>query len=155
MASFVCVSRLMLGIGVVCAGAAVTIMRPHPDEPNGSLVVGADVFPHLVMPVGPFVPALRAPVVEMMGNSAVPEDLGHSVGRSAVLPWATSGHEPDVAARVLMEKPGVTLVGHVVHRVIEVEVVVVHAIHRIPHIVNARQRVAAFHAVGMLEESVG
>src|SRR5438477_7008729 len=92
---------------------------------NNSLVVRPDVFPHLVMPVGPFVPALRAPVVEIMSNSAVPEDLGHSVGRSAVLPWATSGHEPDVAARVLMEKPGVTLVGHVVHRVIEVEVVVV------------------------------
>ena len=37
-----------------------------------SLVVRADVLPHLVMPVRPFVPALRAPVVEMMSNAAIP-----------------------------------------------------------------------------------
>ena len=43
-----------------------------PGEPNGSLVVRADVFPHLVMPVGPFVPALRAPVVQMMSDAAIP-----------------------------------------------------------------------------------
>src|SRR6267142_103429 len=99
---------------------------------NNSLVVRADVFPHLVMPVGPFVPALRAPVVQMMSNAAIPEDLGHSVGRPAVLPWTTAGYEPDVAAGVLLEKPGVTLVGHIVHRVIEVEVVVIHSVHRVP-----------------------
>src|SRR5437763_2214882 len=33
------------------------------------LEVRADVFPHLMMPVGPFVPALRAPVVQMMRNA--------------------------------------------------------------------------------------
>ena len=115
----------------------------------------ADVFPHLVMPVGPFVPALGAPVVQMMSNAAVPEDLGHSVGRPAVLPRTTAGYESDVATRVLMEIPWVTLVGDIVDRVIEVEVVVVHPVHRIPHIVDARERVAALHVIGMLEESVG
>ncbi len=30
--------------------------------------VRAHVFPHLVMPVGPFVSALRAPVVQVMSN---------------------------------------------------------------------------------------
>src|SRR5207249_8907187 len=120
-----------------------------------SLVVRADVLPHLVMPVGPFVPALRAPVVQMMSDSAVPEDVSHSVGRPAVLPRTTAGHEPDVATRVLMEKPRVTLVGHIVDRIIEVEVVVIHAVHRVPHIVYARERVTALHVVGMLEESVG
>src|SRR4029077_9438137 len=107
------------------------------------------------MPVGPFVPALEAPVVQMMSNAAVPEDLGHSVGRTAVLPWTTAGYKPDVATRVLMEIPRVTLVSHIVDRVIEVEVVVIHAVHRIPHIVDARERVAALHVVGMLEEGVG
>jgi hypothetical protein len=107
------------------------------------------------MPIRPFVPALRAPVVQMMRNAAIPQDLGHSVGRPAVLPRATAGHEPDVATRVLMEKPGITLVGHIVHRVIEVEVVVVHPVHRVAHVVDARERVAALHVVGMLEESVG
>src|SRR5947207_6500349 len=101
-----------------------------------SLVVRADVLPHLVMPVGPFVPALLAPVVQMMSNAAVPEDLGHSIGRPAVLPRATAGYEPNVATAVLVEIPGVILVSHVVHRIVEVEVVVIHAIHGVPHIVD-------------------
>ena len=56
---------------------------------------------------------------------------------------------------VLMEKPRVILVGHVVHRVIEVEIVVIHTVHRVAHVVDARERVAALHVIGMLEESVG
>src|SRR4029453_6797276 len=130
-------------------------MMSDATEANSSLIVLADEFPHLVMPEGPVVSPLRAPVVQMMSNAAIPENLGHSVGRPAILPRTTTGHEPDIATRVLIEKPGVTLVGHIVHRVIEVEVVVIHAVHRIPHVVDARERVAAFHVVGMLEESVG
>src|SRR5262249_34353397 len=101
------------------------------------LVVLPHVFPHLVMPVGPLVTALRAPVVQMMSNAAVPEDLGHAVARPAVLPRSTAGHEPDVATRVVMKIPCVTQVRHVVHRVIEIEVVVIHPVHRIPHVVDA------------------
>src|ERR687887_324389 len=126
-----------------------------PSEADGSLVVRPDVFPHLVMPVGPFVPALRAPVVQMMSDAAIPEDLRHSVRRPAVFPRTAAGHESDVATRVLMEIPGITLVSHVVDGIIEVEVVVVHPVHRIPHNVDARERVAALHVVGMLEERVG
>src|SRR5215472_16531880 len=120
-----------------------------------SLVVLAHVFPHLVMPVGPLMPAFRAPVVQMMRDSAIPEDLRHSITRAAVLPRTTAGHEPDVATGVLMEIPRITLVGHVVYGVIEIEVVVVHSVHRFPHVVDARQPVAAFHMIGMFEESVG
>src|SRR5438132_6644394 len=120
-----------------------------------SLVMLADVFPHLVMPVGPLVPALRAPGVQMMSNAAVPEDFGHPVGRPAVLPRTAASHEPDVTARVLMEKPGITLVSHVVDRVVEVEVVVVHPVHGIAQVVHAGERVAALHVVGMFEESIG
>ena len=89
-----------------------------------------------------------------MRDAAVPENLGHSIGRPAVLPWTTAGHEVDVATRVLMEIPRVTLVGYVVHWVIEVEVVVIHPVHLVPHVVDARERVTTLHAVGMLEESV-
>ena len=67
----------------------------------------ADVFPHLVMPIGPFVAALRAPVVEMMRDAAALEHGRHPIGRSGVLPRAGAGREMDVAARELMEKPGV------------------------------------------------
>ena len=70
------------------------------------LEVLAYVFPHLVMPVGPVVAAFRAPVVQMMSNSAAREHLGHSIGGAAVLPTTTTGHEPDVAAPILFEKPG-------------------------------------------------
>src|SRR5437867_2547791 len=130
-------------------------MMKDPSEANGSLVVRADVLPHLVMPVGPFVPAFRPPVVQMMRNAPACQHLRHAVGGAAVLPWATAGHEPDVATRVVMEIPGVTLVGDIVHRVIEVEVVVVYSVHRIAHVVDARERVAALHVVGMFEEGVG
>src|SRR4029450_13565349 len=130
-------------------------MVNNPSEANSSLVVRADVLPNLVMPVGPFVPTLRAPVVQMMSDAAIPEDLRHSVGRPAVLPRTTAGHEPDVATRVMVEKPRVTLVRHIVHRVIEVEIVVVHSVHGVAHVVDARERVAALHVVRMLEERVG
>ena len=89
------------------------------------------------MPVRPFVPAFRAPVVQMMSDAAIPENLGHSIGRAAVLPRTAAGHEVDVATRVMMEIPGVTLVGHIVHRVIEIEIVVVHPVHGIPHVIDA------------------
>ena len=122
---------------------------------KSSLIVCADVFPHLVMPVGPFVTALRAPVVEVMSNAAIPENLRHSIRRPAVLPRTTASYQMDVATRVLMEIPRVTLVSHVVHRVIEIEVVVIHPVHGVSHVVDARERVTAFHVVGMLEECVG
>src|SRR2546423_2668728 len=77
------------------------------------------------------------------------------MGWAAVVPWAAAGAEADVAARILLEKPGIVLVGHVIDRVIEVEVVVVHPVHGIAHVVNAGERIATLHVVGMLEESVG
>ena len=99
--------------------------------------------------------AFRTPVVQVMSYAAACEHFGHSVGRPAVFPWATAGREVDVTTCVLMEKPGIVLVGHVVDRVIEVEVVVVHPVHRVAHVVNAGERVAALHVVGMFEEGVG
>src|SRR6476659_1114355 len=129
-------------------------MMNDPSGANGSLVVCADVFPHLVMPVGPFVTAFRAPVVQMMSNAAIPENLRHAVGRPAVLPRTTAGYQSDVATRVLMEIPWVTLVRDIVDRVVEIEVVIVHPIHGVSHVVDARERVTTLHVVGMLEESV-
>src|SRR5438552_825005 len=94
--------------------------------------------------------ALEARKEHRPKDPAVPKHLGHSIGGPAVLPWTTAGHEPDVAARILVEKPGIILVGHVVDRVIEVEVLVVHPVHGIAHVVDARQRVAALYMIGML-----
>ena len=66
------------------------------------LEMRAHVLPHLVMPVGPFVAAFRAPVVQMMRYAAALEHLRHSVGRSAVLPRTTAGREVDVATGVVV-----------------------------------------------------
>jgi hypothetical protein len=46
-----------------------------PSEANSSSVVRAHVLPHLVMPIGPVVTAFRAPVVQVMSDAAVPENL--------------------------------------------------------------------------------
>src|SRR3954452_24142698 len=129
-------------------------MRNDANEANGSLVVCADVFPHLVMPVGPFVSALWAPVVQMMSNATAVQHLGHSIGGSAVLPGTAAGYQSDVATRVLLEVPRITLVSHVVHRVVEIKIVIVHPVHGVSHVINARECVAALHVVGMFEQSV-
>src|SRR5690242_12175754 len=81
-----------------------------------SLIMLADVFPHLMMPVRPVVPALRAPVVQVMSDAAALEDLRHSIRWTAVLPRAAAGREMDVATGVLIKIPRVTLIRHVVHR---------------------------------------
>src|SRR6266550_8554940 len=91
----------------------------------------------------------------MMSNPPAREHGGKLVGRPAVFPWAATGREVDVATRVLVEKPGIVLVSHIVDRIIEVEVVVVHPVHGIAQIINAGERVAALHVVGMLKEGVG
>src|SRR2546421_8929447 len=112
----------------------------------------ADVFPHLMMPVRPFVAALGAPVVQVMGYATAGEDLGHFIGGAGDFPRAATGREVDVAGSELFANPGIMLVGHVIDWVIEIEVVVVHPVHGIAHIVDARKRVATLHVIGMLEE---
>ena len=123
--------------------------------PAATLEVGADVLPHLVMPIGPLVPAFRTPVVQMMGNPAAGEHPRHFVGRAAVFPRATAGGQVDVAAPVLLEEPGIILVCHVVDRVIEVKIVVVHPVHGIAQVVHSGEPVAALHVIGVFEEGVG
>ena len=78
-----------------------------------------------------------------MRYAAALEYLGHAVSRPGHFPRATAGREVDVATSVLVEKPGVVLVRHIVDRVIEVEVVVVHPVHRIAHIVRVNGQAQA------------
>jgi len=67
----------------------------------------------------------------MMSYSAARKHGGHLVGWAGHFPRTTAGRGVEVATRELVEKPGVVLVGHIVDRIIEVEVVVVHPIHRV------------------------
>src|SRR5213075_2866535 len=91
--------------------------------------------------------------VDYMANQHDPWFL-HQYASCDIRLVTAAGHEPDVATGVLVEKPGIMLVRHIVDRVIEVEVVVVHPVHGIAHVVDAGEGVATLHLVGMLEESV-
>src|SRR5688500_8634513 len=92
-----CSCRIRVTIGAwvlpftLCRSAVLAIFLPSRlpdyatmptprDRTRRVLEVRADVFPHLVMPVGPFVAAFRAPVVEMMSDPAAREHGGHLVG---------------------------------------------------------------------------
>jgi len=66
-----------------------------------------------------------------------------------------AGTNVDVARSELSQDPGIVQVREIIHRIVEVEIVVVHPVHGIAQVVNAGERVAALHVVGMLEEGVG
>ena len=108
-----------------------------------------------MLPIRPVVSAERTPVVQVMPHAAAREDLRHPVRFAAVLERTGPGREVDVAARQVAERPGIVDVGHVVDRVVEVEVVVVGAVHEALHVVDAREREAALHDVGVFEEGIG
>ena len=108
-----------------------------------------------MLPVRPVVSAKGSPIVEMMANPAAREDARQPVCLAAVLERAGSGGDVNVARRQMAEQPRIRDVGHVVDRVVEVEVVVVGAVHEAFHVVDAGKRVAAFDHVRVLEQGVG
>ncbi len=114
-----------------------------------------DVFAHLVLPVGPVVAALGAPIVERVADAFAGEDFGEAVGGAAVLPRACAGGDVDVAGGELSEEPRIAEVREIVHGIVEIEIVVVHAVHEVADVVDAGHREAALDHVGMLEERVG
>src|SRR6267142_1970375 len=89
-----------------------------------------------------------------MANAFARKNFGEAVGGPAVLPRAGAGAEVNVATRDLLVEPGITSVRDVVNGIVEIKVVVVHAIHEVPQIVHAGHREAAFDDIGMLEEAV-
>ena len=90
-----------------------------------------------------------------MGNAAARQDLRQAVGFAAVLERAGAGRDVDVAGRQLPEHPRVVHVGEIVDRVVEVEVIVVGAVHEALHVVDPGEREAALDHVGILEQGVG
>src|SRR6266481_5273793 len=90
-----------------------------------------------------------------MADALSRENFGEAVGRPAVLPLTRAGAEVNVATRDLVVEPGIAGVREVVNGIVEVEVVVVHAIHEIPQVVYAGHREATLDDVGMLEKAVG
>jgi hypothetical protein len=56
-----------------------------------------DVFAHFVLPVGPVVAALGAPVVQRVADAFAGQDLGEAVGGGGFFPLACAGYQMDVA----------------------------------------------------------
>jgi hypothetical protein len=101
------------------------------------------------------VAALGAPVIEGMADAFAGEDFGESVGGAASFPRACAGGEVNVAGADLVVEPGIAHVGEIIDGIVEIEIVVVHAIHEIADVVDAGHSETALDYVGMLEERVG
>src|ERR1700719_2209879 len=113
-----------------------------------------DVFAHFGFPVGPVVAALGAPIVEGVADAFAGEDLGEAVGGGGVFPFAGAGDQMNVAGGQVTVGPRVAQILEVVDRVVEVEIIVVEAVHEVFEIVDAGHGEAAFDYVGVLEEGV-
>src|SRR2546430_5151629 len=87
--------------------------------------------------------ALRAPVVQRMADALAGENFGESVARTAVLPRPRSGAEVNVATCDLLIEPGIAGVRQVIDGIVEIKIVVVHAVHEVPQVVDAGHREAA------------
>src|SRR5260370_20899410 len=74
-------SRCDIMISHIVPGGARYIFREG--VPSKKL---RDIFAHLVFPVRPIVPALRAPVVQRMAYPLAGKNFREAVGRPAVLP---------------------------------------------------------------------
>src|ERR1700722_566121 len=130
--------------------------RKPPTRFSGSVLEKpAYVFAHLMLPIRPVVPALRAPVVQRMPDALARKDLGQPIRRPAVLPLTCAGADMDVARGQLSQDPWVVQVSQVIHGIVEIKIVVVHPIHEVSHVIHAGHRKAPLDHIGMLEKRVG
>ncbi len=72
-----------------------------------------------------------------------------------IFPLAGAGRKVNVAGGELTIDPGIAKIGKIVHGIIEIKIVVEHAVHEIFQIVDAGHGEAAFDYIGMLEERIG
>src|SRR5271156_5141486 len=107
-----------------------------------------------MFPEGPIVPALWAPIVEMVSDSFARQDIREPVRGAAVFPRAVAGGDVDVALTELRHYVSVGKVREVIHWIVEVGVVVVHSVHEILYVVNAGKCEAPANDVGVLEQGV-
>src|SRR5258705_10885349 len=56
-----------------------------------------DVFAHHVLPVGPVVAAVGAPIVERVANIFAGEDFGEAIRGAGIFPLPGAGRDVDVA----------------------------------------------------------
>ena len=123
-------------------------------EPALRLIEMGNVFAHLVLPVWPIVSAFRAPIVEGMANSLVGENSGEMVSRAGIFPGASARGEMNIAGSELVVNPGVGKILDVIGWIVEIEIVVVHAVHEVAQVINTGHGEAALDDVRMFEKRI-
>src|SRR6266567_1541684 len=113
-----------------------------------------NVLAHLVLPIRPVVAALRTPVIQRVADSFAGKNFREAVRGRAVFPRTGAGGNVNVATGNLLIEPGITRVGKVIDGMVEIKIVVVHAIHEVPQVVDPGHRETTLDHVGMLEETV-
>src|SRR6476646_3395982 len=76
------------------------------------------------------------------------------IGRSGIFPLTSPGGKMDITGRKLLVQPGIGEIRNVVHRIVEIKIVVEHSVHKILQIVHAGQCEAAFDDGGMLDKRI-
>src|SRR6267378_5648740 len=89
-----------------------------------------------------------------MADAFAGKNFGEAVGWPAVFPLARAGGDVNVARGDLFVEPRIAHIGEVVDGVVEIKIVVVHAVHEILHIVDAGHGETALDHIGVLEERI-
>src|SRR5260370_6422860 len=89
-----------------------------------------------------------------MADAFTGENFGEAIGGPTVLPRTGTSAEMNVATRDLLIEPGIAGVREIIDRIVEIKIVVVHAIHEIPQVVDAGHREAALDHLRVLEQAV-
>lgn len=98
---------------------------------------------------------LGAPIIERVANALVGQDFGKAVSGSTVLPGTGAGADVNIARSELAENPGIAEVRKIIDGIVEIKIVVVHAVHEISNIIDAGHGEAALDNIGMFKERVG
>ena len=98
--------------------------------------------------------ALGTPVIYGMADALAGQDFGEAIGGAAMLPRSGAGDEVNVAGSELLVIPGIGEIAEIVDGIVEIEIVVVHAVHEIPEVVDAGHGEAALENIGVFEERV-
>src|SRR5277367_573231 len=120
----------------------------------GKLEKAGDVLAHLVLPIRPVVAPLRAPIVQRVPDAFPGEDLRQPVRRPGVLPRPAPRGDVNVAARQFSVNPRIAQALQVIHRIVEVEIIVIQSVHEISQVVHPRHGKTSLNDVGMLEQRI-
>src|SRR5258708_950003 len=97
--------------------------------------------------------ALRAPVVQRMAYPLAGENFREAVRRPAIFPRTGSRRDVNVTSSDLLVEPGIAGVREIIDGIVEIQIVVVHAVDKVPQVVYAGHREAALDDMRVLEEA--